>query len=92
MMLMMLRDTFLNSYNSCIPEKQCSKKQYQTSMKPGITKGFIKCSQVKYKLYKKFLSSGTEESKTRYKIYRNRLTKIKNILKKKAIMNKSLKF
>lgn len=27
------QDIVLNSYNSCIPEKQCSKKQYKTNMK-----------------------------------------------------------
>ena len=51
-------------------------------MKPWITKGFIKSSKVKNKLYKKFLSCGTEESKTKYKYYRNRLNKLKTILKK----------
>ena len=76
------QDIFLNSYNSCIPEKQCSKMQYKTNMKPWITKGFIKSSHVKNKLCKKILSSGTEESKIKYKTYQNRLTKIKNILKK----------
>ena len=50
------------------------KKQVKTNMKPWITKGFIKSSRKKNKLYKKYLSSGTEELKTKYKNYRNRLT------------------
>lgn len=76
------QDIFFNLYNSCIPEKQCSKKQVKTNMKSWITKGLIKSSRKKNKLYKKYLSSGTEELKTKYKNYRNRLNKLKIILKK----------
>ena len=70
---------------TCIPEKNLSNKETIIHKKAWITKGFIKSSQIKNKLYKKILNYGNEK----LKYYRNRLSKLKNILKG-DIMNKNL--
>ena len=80
---------FLCWYNICIPEKNYSIKESKTSNKPWITKGFIKSSRIKNMPYKKLLSNGNEEMKAKYKYYRNRLNKLKIILKRN-IMNDNL--
>ena len=78
------QETFLSLYNTFIPEKNYSKKDSKTSNKPWITKGFIKSTRIKLnKLYKRILNNGNEELKARYKYHRNRLNKLKDILKKK---------
>ena len=77
------QETFLSLYNTFIPEKNYSKKDSKTSNKPWITKGFIKSTRIKNKLYKRILNNGNEELKARYRYYRNQLNKLKNILKKK---------
>lgn len=71
-------------YNKCIPEKNLSNKKAKIHKKPWITnQGFIKSSKIKNKLYKKILNNGNEELKAKYKYYRNRLNKLKNILKRR---------
>ena len=57
--------------NKCIPEKNLSNKETKIHKKPWITKGFIKSSKIKNKLYKKILKNGNEELKAKYKYYRN---------------------
>ena len=77
------KETFMGLYNKCIPEKNLSNKERKIHKKPWITKGFIKSSKIKNKLYKKILNNGNEELKARYKYYRNHLNKLKNILKRR---------
>ena len=77
------KETFMCLYNKCIPEKNLSNKEAKIHKKPWITKGFIKSSKIKNKLYKKILNNGNEELKAKYKYYRNRLNKLKNILKRR---------
>ena len=45
--------------NKCIPEKNLSNKETKIHKKPWITKGFIKSSKIKNKLYKKILNNGS---------------------------------
>ena len=73
---------------TCIPEKNLSNKETIIDKKPWITKGFIKSSKIKNKLYKKILNYGNEKLKARYKYYRNRLRKLKNILKRRYYKQK----
>ena len=68
---------------TCIPEKNLSNKETIIHKKPWITKGLIKSSKIKNKLYKKILNNGNEELKARYKYYRNHLSNLKNILKRR---------
>lgn len=77
------KETFMCLYNKCIPEKNLSNKKSKIHKKPWITKGSIKSSKIKNKLYKKILNNGNEELKATYKYYCNRLNKLKNILKRR---------
>ena len=77
------KETFMCLYNKYIPEKNLSNKEAKIHKKPWITKGFIKSSKIKNKLYKKILNNGNEELKAKYKYYRNRLNKLKNILERR---------
>ena len=70
-------------YNKSLPEKNLSNKEAKIHKKPWITKGFIKSSKIKNKLYKKILNNGNEELKAKCKYYHNRLNKLKNILKRR---------
>ena len=71
---------------TCIPEKNLSNKETIIHKKPWITKGLIKSSKIKNKLYKKILNNGNEELKARYKYYRNHLSNLKNIYSEKEIL------
>ena len=82
------KETFMCLYNKCIPEKNLSNKETKIHKKPWITKGFIKSSKIKNKLYKKILNNGNEELKAKYKYCRNRLNKLKNILKRRYYEHK----
>ena len=77
---------FMCLYDKCIPEKNLSNKETKIHKKPWITKGFIKSSKIKNKLYKKILNNGNEELKENF--YRNRLKKLKNILKRRYCEHK----
>lgn len=63
--------------NKCIPEKNLSNKETKIPKKPWITKGFIKSSKIKNKLYKKILNNENKELKAKCKYFRNRLSKLK---------------
>ena len=77
------KEKFMCLYNKSLPEKNLSNKEAKIHKKPWITKGFIKSSKIKNKLYKKILNNGNEELKAKCKYYHNRLNKLKNILKRR---------
>ena len=71
----MFHDTFSQIYNDCIPlitKKICLDRPY----KPWITKGIIKSIYKKSRLYKEAIKKNTDNSISKYKIYKNKLIKI----------------
>ena len=68
---------FLKIYNDSFPLITITIKQKQL-IRPWITKGLIKSSKQKQKLYIKFLKRPTYKNETTYKIYKNLFEKTKN--------------
>jgi len=78
---------FLKSYNKHFPIKVIiTKEKYLKS--PWITKGIIKSSKKKQKLYIKYLKSRNEANLNAYKQYKNLFEKIKKISKKNYYSNR----
>ena len=67
-------EVFMKLYNSCIPEKKYASKK-KRKMKRNSTR-------IKNKLYKKCLEKPNSELYEKYKYYRNKLNRLKKILKK----------
>ena len=67
-----------------IPMKKLSKSQLKLKSKPWITKGILKSIRHKNNLYKILCRSNfsNKHQVKEYKVYRNKLTKIKTISKK----------
>ena len=68
--------------NHHAPLRKLSRKQKRLSMKPWITKGLLISIKYKQKMYKTHYLNGTKAQKYFYKLYANKLTKIKNVAKK----------
>ena len=58
------------------------KVKTKSLLSPWMTKGLIKSSKQKQKLYEKYLKRKTYTNETNYKTYKNLFEKIKNKLKK----------
>ena len=69
-------------YEEAYPKQEIKIKQ-KNLISPWITKGLIKSSKQKQRLYIKFLKSRTKENETNYKTYKN----LFEILKKKSKKN-----
>lgn len=72
---------FLKNYEKAFPkiEVEIKRKSFEN---PWMTKGFLKSSKRKQKLYQKFLKRKTFESEEKYKNYKSLFEKIKRNLKK----------
>ena len=68
--------TFLDCYNNACPKKRVEIKNDKKSDKPWFTKGLRNACKKKQHLYKAYLCKRTEMSEKRYKIYKNKLTKV----------------
>ena len=68
---------YLSIYNTCFPLKNIIIKR-KSLLSPWITKGLIKSSKQKQKLYIKFLKHPTYHKELTYKNYKNLYEKIKN--------------
>ena len=69
--------------------KLASKKEKKLKTKPWITKGILDSRKTKTELYKLGLN-GTTENLAQYKVYRNKLTHLKELSKRnyfKIIIN-----
>jgi hypothetical protein len=65
---------FLELYNFYFPISIKKVKCYSYNHKPWVTSGIIKSIHRKHSLYKKYISCKTEESKSKYINYKNKLT------------------
>ena len=77
---------FVNIVSSCInqhaPLKKASRRKSKLINKPWITKGILISIRRKQKLYINCYKNGSDAQKILYKIYSNKLTKIKTFAKK----------
>ena len=67
---------FLNLYEETFPKVKIKLKS-KSLLSPWITKGLIKSSRTKHKLYDKFLKNKTYKNETTYKDYKNLFEKFK---------------
>ena len=74
-------------YNKCIPKKKITTKTQRKFERPWLTKGILKSLKTKNKLYKNTLEKPTENSKSKYKQYRNKLNHVIRIAKKRYYNN-----
>ena len=74
-------DIFANTLEKHAPLKKTSRKQKKLQQKPWITKAILISVKKKNKLYEQFLK-GDREAEKLYKVYRNKLTHLKEISKK----------
>ena len=80
---------FLIIYNSCFPMKTIEIKR-KNLLSPWITRGLIKSSKRKQKLYVTFLKNKSYRNEQRYKQYKNLFEKIKINSKKKTLCKSSI--
>ena len=62
---------FLNLYEETFPKVKIKLKSKSLLISPWITKGLVKSSKTKHKLYDKFLKNKTYKNETTYKDYKN---------------------
>ncbi|XP_065642572.1 uncharacterized protein LOC136074196 [Hydra vulgaris] len=72
---------FINVYNKAFPMKEI-KTKLKNLQSPWITKGLIKSSKKKQRLYEKFLKNKTYQNEKKYKIYKNLFENLKKKAKK----------
>ena len=80
----------LKIYDYCFPLKKIEVKR-KSILSPWITRGIIKSSKRKQKLYLKFLRSKTYKNEKRYKNYKNTFERIKQRSKKNHFASLLLK-
>lgn len=80
-------DRFCVLYNKHCPVRQYYVKKKNTKC-PWLTKGLQNACKKKNNLYKKFLKLRTKEAESRYKSYKNKLTHIIRVSKKKYYTDK----
>ena len=70
------------------PLQTASRKQKGMQNKPSLTKGLLVSIKNKQILYKKFSISNNKFGKWYYKKYANKLTRVKNLSKKKKLLQR----
>ena len=80
-----------DSIDKHAPFKEASRKKLKLISKPWITKKILVSIKKKQKLHAKFYKTGTEAQKLFYKIYANKLTKIKRLSKKLYLQQEIIK-
>ena len=75
-------------YDNCIPMKKMSNKQRKLQKKPWLTKAIMKSLTIKNKLYKKTVKTPSSDNIQEYKRYRNKLSHIIRISKKRYYKEK----
>ena len=68
------------------------KVKFRSNQNPWITKGIVKSSKKKTRLYEKFLKNRTQKNEETYKTYKNLFETIKKRSKKKIYSEKLQKF
>ena len=64
------------------PSKQCPENKKRIQRKPWLTKGLLVSIKNKQKLYQSYFLNGNAYEKSFYKLYANKLTRVKNLSKK----------
>ena len=81
-----LCDTFINTFEKTLnqynPFFKSTRKEQKLNKKPWLSKGIVKFIQTRNKLYKMTLSNNSSEILHEYRLYRNKLTHIKEQAKK----------
>ena len=70
-------------YNTCFPLKVLKGKQVNKFFSPWLSPGLLKSVNKKKRLHKKFVSSPSASSETKYQAYKNKLTHLICIAKRK---------
>ena len=70
-------------YNTCFPLKVLKGKQVNKFFSPWLSPGLLKSVNKKNRLHKKFVSSPSTSSETKYQAYKNKLTHLIRIAKRK---------
>ena len=84
-------ETFLCLYEKAFPKIKINIKT-KSLLSPWMTKGLLKSSKKKQKLYDKFLKNKTNKNHLNYKTYNNLFKQIKNKSKKNYYQNLLLKY
>ena len=77
-----LNKTISDVIETHAPLQTASRRQKRLQKRPWITKGILISIKNKQKLYKTFFLGGSDFEKSFYKIYANKLTRVKNLSKK----------
>ena len=75
----------LKTLNVHAPLRKKTRKEQQLTKKPWITKDILMSIKTKNKLCIQMLKTNNEETKTQWKVYRNKLTHLKEKAKQKTI-------
>ena len=75
-------NSFSQILNNHAPPQTLSRKKKRLQQKPWITKGLLTSIKNKQKLYKTCFLNGNDLDKHYFKIYSNKLPKVKNLSKK----------
>lgn len=85
-------DEFLNIfgslYDKCFPPKVIARKPVAKCRKPWITSAIAKSIKRKNKLHKAWLRTRNDETKIKYKVYKNKLTHILRCSKSRYYIDK----
>ena len=80
-------DIFRKTLNIHAPLRRQSRKETKLKNKPWLSKGILKSIQQKKLLYKRALKLNDSSTWAQYKVYRNKLTHIKEYAKQLCIKN-----
>ena len=74
---------FIEEYSTCFPLKVLKGKQVTKFFSPWLSPGLLKSVNKKNRLHKRFVSSPSTSSETKYQAYKNKLTHLIRIAKRK---------
>ena len=84
-------DCFIQSLNDHAPYRTITRKESKLKLIPWLTNGILKSIQVKNSIYKNFIRTKDPFIYTRYKHYRDKLTKLIRLSKKNYYKSNFLK-
>ena len=79
---------FLELYNRELPVVNKNIHTYSKNHKPWVTAGILKSIHDKHNLYKRFIQNKDYKSESKYKTYKNKLTRIIRMVEKMYYANK----
>ena len=75
-------EKFLQNFKKCFPLQNINKDRKRFKLEPWFTKGLLTSRKEKYRLFKKWKSSGKDMDKKKFVLYRNLFNKIKQNAKR----------